>query len=475
MNRRLRAIHTSAHVLSPAAGKKPTPRYNFNTGLEWEHEAQDTREESARFRRVTAREVKGRREEGRRVRMLVRDWVDDSLYNQHYGYFSKQATIFSSSPTPTSPGIDIPHHPNLTSFQEAIAEAYERSYGADEGAGDAVALSGKGGKGGLGRQVWHTPTELFRPHYSRIVARALLSHYKLHHYPYTDLQIYEIGAGNGSLMVDIMTFLREEHPEVYERTRYEIIEISGPLAERQRARAEEAGLEVELVAGKRREGRSGAQVRIQNVDFFEWQGSSRDACYFVALEVFDNFAHDMIRYDMDTLEPLQAVVSIDATGDYSLLYEPVTDPAIRRYLGYRRLIYTSLPFAPNLSAPEFIPTKQMMFLEKLRETLPFHRLLVSDFDALPDAVPGRNGPVVQTRYNGEMVPCETFLVKPGYFDIFFPTDLIGVRGFKHRHVGVYDHAEFLTHFGGDEELAGTTTKDGDNVMLSMYKNVKFMF
>lgn len=160
----------------------------------------------------------------------------------------------------------------------------------------------------------------------------------------------------------------------------------------------------------------------------------------------------MIRYDLETLEPLQAVVSVDATGDYSLLYEPVTDPVIRRYLGYRRLvagntessssipstagppvnplllkspllrkIYTSLPFAPNLSPPEFIPTKQMLFLEKLRETLPFHRLLVSDFDALPEAVKGRNGPVVQTRYNGEMVPCETFLVKPGYFDIFFPT------------------------------------------------------
>ena len=159
----------------------------------------------------------------------------------------------------------------------------------------------------------------------------------------------------------------------------------------------------------------------------------------------------MVRYDLETLEPLQAVVSVDATGDYSLLYEPVTDPVIRRYLGYRRLvtgntespsipssagppvnplllkspllrrIYTSLPFAPNLSPPEFIPTKQMLFLEKLRETLPFHRLLVSDFDSLPDAVKGRNGPVVQTRYNGEMVPCETFLVKPGYFDIFFPT------------------------------------------------------
>ena len=132
------------------------------------------------------------------------------------------------------------------------------------------------------------------------------------------------------------------------------------------------------------------------------------------------------------------------------------DPLIRRYLGYRRHVnypysptslsslwksssntlplnpllasspilrklYNSLPFAPNLSPPEFLPTKQMVFLERLRDQLPGHRLLISDFDALPDAVEGKNGPVVQTRYGGDMVPCETFLVKQGYFDIFFPT------------------------------------------------------
>ncbi|KAJ9098272.1 hypothetical protein QFC21_004601 [Naganishia friedmannii] len=516
--------------------------------------------------------------------------VEAAKLSPHYGYFAKQATIFSTRPSSTSSSTvvsspaasaatDITSHPNLTSFQEAIAEAYEREYGAQvypagtgEGAGDDVAVggSGKGGKGGLGRQVWHTPTELFRPYYSRIIARALLSHYKLHHYPHTDLRIYEIGAGNGSLMVDVLSFLRDEHPEVFERTRYEVVEISAALAERQKQQAEQAGFTVDLVRpGQKRSSSASkstsdrAQVRISNVDFLDWSGSSKESCYFVALEVFDNFAHDMIRYNLETLEPMQAVVTIDATGDFSLLYEPVTDPVIRRYLGYRRLvsggnnstqatgplssshlpvlatppinplllsspllrkIYTSLPFAPNLSAPEFIPTKQILFLEKLREALPFHRLLVSDFDSLPDAVVGRNGPVVQTRYGGEMVPCETFLVKQGYFDIFFPTgklralwhhfgmlkemyslimtspprklssnffsphrlpesskasvappDLIGVRGFKHRHVGVYDHADFLTRFGSQDELKGTTTKDGDNVMLSMYKNVKFVF
>ena len=80
--RRLRTIHTSARFLEASAPrtKKPVPRYNFNTQLEWGHEAADPGEE-ARYRRVTAREIKGRREEGRRVRMLVRDWVDDGLYN----------------------------------------------------------------------------------------------------------------------------------------------------------------------------------------------------------------------------------------------------------------------------------------------------------------------------------------------------------------------------------------------------------
>jgi hypothetical protein len=154
----------------------------------------------------------------------------------------------------------------------------------------------------------------------------------------------------------------------------------------------------------------------------------------------DNLSHDMIRYNIKTLTPLQAIVSIDSSGDFTLLYEPVTDPLLSRVLSYRRLlppspstipplpvssflrsIYASLPFAPNLSAPDFIPTKAVSFLERLRDKLPGHRLLVADFSELPDTVEGRNGPVVQTRLGKDMVPCETFLVKQGYFDIFFPT------------------------------------------------------
>jgi hypothetical protein len=156
----------------------------------------------------------------------------------------------------------------------------------------------------------------------------------------------------------------------------------------------------------------------------------------------------MIRYDLQTLQPLQAVVTIDPQNDFNLLYEPLSDPLLLRILSYRaslpsssstspplpsallkspslRNLYSTLPFAPNLSKPDFIPTKAILFLERLRRNLPGHRLLVADFSELPDTVVGRGGPVVQTRVGGMMVPCETFLVRQGYFDIFFPTGQSG--------------------------------------------------
>ena len=59
------------------------------------------------------------------------------------------------------PGFQIPSYPNLTAFQEDVAEKYDQTYGElvpePSGSGEV-----RGGKGGLGRQVWHTPTELFR-------------------------------------------------------------------------------------------------------------------------------------------------------------------------------------------------------------------------------------------------------------------------------------------------------------------------
>jgi hypothetical protein len=354
--------------------------------------------------------------------------------------------------------------------------------------------------------------------------------------------------------MDILNYLREEYPEVYDRTHYNIVEISGNMVK----------LQTKILYPAH------PCVNIVHKSIFHWNIREPAPCFFVAMEVIvsslnlsmkkgliqrwqDNFAHDLVRYDLQTLEPYQGFVSIDEEGDFSTFYGRITDPLISSFLSLRqrlshpppvsrlirasstiRSIYTSLPFAPNLSPPEYVPTRLLSLLRTLREHFPRHRLLLSDFSSLPETIPGVNAPVVQTRYKNTTVPCTTLLVKQGYFDIFFPTNFerlrdmyehvlsqplnsspsaphnssrasplrtstsslsIGADFFSSRHpsnrrkpldgvasasglpVGehkssVYSHAEFL---GTYANLGRTRLRNGENPIIDFYKNVKFLF
>lgn len=264
----------------------------------------------------------------------------------------------------------------------------------------------------------------------------------------------------------------------------------------------------------------------------------------------------MIRYSLDDLRPYQGLVAIDDQGDFVELYEPVQDPLIRQFLQFRaearhkspalsspfmsspalRSLYRSLPFAPNMTpTPEFIPTRLLSFVKVLREQFPLHRLLLSDFSSLPDAMKGYNAPVVQTRYRSTMVPVETFMVQPGYFDIFFPTSFemlrdlydcvmakplgaLAMSGEKRprsgmdveldettrkserasparlttdfftpkgrrqppgplgtpaaRQLGILSHQDFMHRYAN---LEATRLRSGENPLLDYYRNVKFLY
>ncbi|RCH93710.1 hypothetical protein CU097_013664, partial [Rhizopus azygosporus] len=405
-----------------------------------------------------------------RTQMLVRDFIDDSLYNPNYGYFSKQAVIFSPEHD-----FDFNNMRDHLEFMNKVGQLYkDMEEDADEV--DEVA-----------RQVWHTPTELFKPWYGYAVAKYLVSEYKLSLFPQKDLIIYEMGAGNGTLMMNILDYIQQNEPEVYQRTQYNIIEISGKLAERQSERQ-----------GMRELRDQHTCVKIINKSIFDWKTQVPEECFFLGMEVIDNFAHDLIRYDLDTLKPYQALVSTDAKGNYTEVYEPVgNDPLISKYLtlrsqtGYRSPVLSnqlwlkflqSLPLAPNMTSAEFIPTKLFMLLETLKAYFPKHRLVLSDFSSLPDAVEGVDAPVVQTRYRGTMVPCSTYMVQPGWFDIFFPTNfellrdmyLLVCRGSSagnDKSVKVLTHREFCERYG---DIERTTTKSGENPMLMYYENMKMI-
>lgn len=325
--------------------------------------------------------------------LINADFGSDSLYNPNYGYFSKHATIFNSKEP-----FDFTTIRDEPTFNRMVDERYVAFEDAlDEKEPDET------------RQLWHTPTELFRPYYGEAIARYLVTNYKLSLFPYYDLIIYEMGAGNGTLMLNILDYIQETDPEVYQRTKFRIIEISSSLAELQRQKAK----------------RHAGHIEIINRSIFDWVTHVPSPCFFLALEVFDNFAHDAIRYDPATEEPLQGSVLIDGAGEFYEFYERKLDPVAARFLRVRdsacRSTYTtplghsrlmrrfrhSLPFAPNLTLPEYIPTRLMQFFDILRDFFPAHRLVVSDFDSLPGAVEGYNAPVVQTRYQRRNVPVTT--------------------------------------------------------------------
>jgi len=206
----------------------------------------------------------------------------------------------------------------------------------------------------------------------------------------------------------------------------------------------------------------------------------------------------VIRYDTATETPMQGLVVIDENGDFEEIYEPLTDPLILQYLSLRsqtryktpvlydrrwfRKFLEQLPLAPNLTTAEFLPTKALVLLEILRDYFPRHQLVVSDFFKLPDTIDGVDAPVVQTRYKQTMVPCSTYMVQPGYFDIFFPTNFqlfkdiyqlvcrAGEIKDQKSDIEVLSQKEFLLQ---NADLTRTKTKSGENPMLLYYENVKF--
>ncbi|KAJ2121776.1 hypothetical protein GGH12_004351 [Coemansia sp. RSA 1822] len=411
----------------------------------------------------------------RNVTMLSSDFIDDSLYNPAYGYFSKQALIFS-----LREGYNFSSFRDSSAFMDVMGDQYKEI----ERELDDVR--------GITRQLWHTSTEIFKPWYGYAIAKHIAEQYmadrkaNVHDDP---LVVYEVGGGNGTLMLNILDYIRNNEPAVYSQMEYKLVEISPKLARQQL-----------IKHGSNNFVHTNAKVINQSI--LDWSTLESRACFVVAMELLDNFPHDVVRYDYDTGEPYQGIVRVYDDSEYEDNYEPVTDPTIRSYLAARkqaapeyktpalpsdlhRRIRRQLPLAPNMTKIEFIPTHAFRFLQVLGKFFPRHRVVLGDFYMLPDTVPGAvDAPVVQTRLKGTMVPCDTYMVRPGWFDIFFPTNFELLRSMYNAtcrapsstaagmgRARVCTQAEFVKQYG---DLSKTATRSGENPMLEFYGNNKFL-
>lgn len=431
------------------------------------------------------------------VKMLSSDFIDDSLYNINYGYFAKEAVIFQ----PDRP-FDYNHLQGKDEFMDKWLEAYDKydrehamvpglpqkkaptAKGVDKAAKASEKKEGEGEyqitKPSL--QLWHTPTELFQPFYGEALARYILVNYKMNNYPYNDLVIYEAGAGNGTLMLNVLDYIRENDPEVYARTKYRIIEISSKLFNKQNSRLRKHRDKVEII----------------NESVLEWNTTVNEPCFFIALEVWDNFSHDVIRYDNDSKQPFQGYVVVDEHNDFQEYYSPQLDVWAREFLRLRQEGKTPIgklrghplnelyikrklramfnPLRNNLTDPEYIPTRLLKFFTILRDHFPNHQLIASDFAYFDKTIPGYNSPTVQTMYKDNMINVDTYMVEQGYFDIMFPTDFNVMnemyKQVTRKHSETCTHREFLEKWAETEK---TVTKSGENPMLELYSNAAFLY
>lgn len=170
------------------------PNYNHISSLV-DHEVDP---EVLTFRRVTARDLVRREDPPKKVTMLVRDYIDDHLYNvrhrvspscfpmltalqPQYGYFSSPSLeIFSTNQVH---GYDFSQFRSSLHFTKELALRYDeyRELEQAEHRARNVAVAQSRDmdepfpeiqrEQGESKQIWHTPTELFKVSPTRPLVR----------------------------------------------------------------------------------------------------------------------------------------------------------------------------------------------------------------------------------------------------------------------------------------------------------------
>lgn len=174
------------------------------------------------------------------------------------------------------------------------------------------------------------------------------------------------------------------------------------------------------------------------------------------------------------------------------VYEPMKDSTISRFLATRKKTRpVSIPSRKlywhkilqilkdqNLSYPEFIPTHFFQFMQTVGTYFPRHRLILSDYHTVPGAIEGINAPLVQAGYKGMLVPCATYQMAPGWFDVLFPTNFEQTRQLylqvcrsNEKNVKILRYSDFLERYGDiekDKRIDNLTLKIHDkiNILLS---------
>ena len=282
----------------------------------------------------------------------------------------------------------------------------------------------------------------------------------------------------------IISHLKERFPNAMQHLEYHLIEISDQLVKKKLLQLRET---------------YPGNIFIHNCSFLEWKKVENRPVTVLFSEVFDNLPQDRIRFnEQGDLEQALVLTNDEARyhdeqGRYTEIFVPAQDPLIidtvnvLDSVGYqwpslsriREAIYdvwplTAFPFARPWSS-EFVPTIITRFFRKLVGYFPQHQMIISDFDELPECIPGHGAPLVQTRFDEETVACSTYLLQRGLFDIFFPLNFPLLaklyQNISGRESCLLKHRKFCEQY---MNVKMTRTKSGYNPLLEDFRNVSLI-
>lgn len=276
---------------------------------------------------------------------------------------------------------------------------------------------------------WLTPVELFKPHYSRILAnfcceQALL--FSSNPSSLSPFEIVEIGCGRGTNANLILSYLHDTKPNVYEQLRsYTLVDSSPSLYQ----------LQKELLADGFHSNKLTFELK-DLVDVAERRDSlllkSETPTVVLGLEVLDNLPHDKIRgKTRDKLE--QAEILWKNRTDSSSkkeVFMPLLDPLLQK-------IINKVPSYVS-SHPRWVPSVACGVLHHLVQHRPNLALVLADFDWLPHPDLDPQVPLQHVTEISEGEPIvtdmvgidhECYLTAPPQCDILFPTNFDKLASF----------------------------------------------
>lgn len=424
----------------------------------------------------------------------VRDFIHDSLYNRAVGYFERNVNILKPSPGKDIKFSELKDQQDYVStvrrlYQQRIVQ-HGNSADSERAPRSEEELSADKASRDL-YQLWHTPSTIFRPYFGRGIGKCILSRWD----GSSPLVVYEVGPGNGSLCEDILGYFQDQIPEHMDSIEYNFIEISKFQAEN-------------ILAGV--QSNFPSTIRIHNMSFLDWQIVEKRKSFVIAMEVFDNLAHDVVRLTEQSSDggsvlveqgmvassdrsSIRAAPGIDQSQTlkkekkYEEVFVPLEDSLMIDLIstmdaaghkwysqkGKNKLWDIALNLWPfnyfqTSADKEFIPSGSFMFMKTLVKFFPRHCFIMSDFDYLPPTVSAYNGPVVQTRYKGKTVGSSTYLLQKGLCDIFFSTDFYLLEG-VYKRLYAKEVENRRTNFCEN----ATSTEDGPELDVEVLKHREF--